>query len=253
MGKADYGQIAGIFDVARSLTEQNLEQWLVLIAQKIGPRRRDDFLDLGCGTGRFSIPISTRLGYDVTGADSSKDMLVKARSREGGEQVKWDLENAMKLSYPDESYDVVFMSHLLHHVDDPSVVIGECYRVLRPGGMILNRYGALEDICGDPEHRFFPDALRIDEARVPSIEQVEEWFKDVGFNDVTSTTIQQKTDESAKQRLERTRLQSTSVLTLIDSVAFERGLEAMSRYVSDNPDDPWFLVDKITLTNGRKG
>jgi ubiquinone/menaquinone biosynthesis C-methylase UbiE len=158
----------------------------------------------------------------------------------------------MELTYPDESYDVVFMSHLLHHVADPRAVVGECHRVLRQGGTLLNRYGALENIQDDSEHRFFPEALPIDEARTPSLREVEAWFAGAGFVDVSSTTIYQQTYESGKERLERARLHSTSVLTLISPSAFEKGLQALAEYVSGNPDDPWLRVDKISITSGSK-
>jgi SAM-dependent methyltransferase len=179
-------------------------------------------------------------------------MLAKAKAKNGGGCVKWDVQDAKSLSYTNGSFDAVFMSHLLHHVDEPSAVIEECRRILRPGGTILNRYGALDHIRDDPEHTFFPETLEIDEARIPSIEQVEVWFRASGFKDVSSTTVEQQTDASAEGRLERVSLQSTSALTLISRAAFERGLEAMRSYISENPDDPWLLMDNLTLTTGRK-
>lgn len=155
MKKADYRKISATYDKARPISEQNLEKWLKLISEKIGYRQNVEFLDLGCGTGRFSIPMAARLGYTVTAADSSMEMLSKAKDKEGSTQVTWDIQDATSLSYPDRSFDVVFMSHLLHHVDEPLKVVRECYRILKPSGIIFNRYGAIEDIRGDPEHRFF--------------------------------------------------------------------------------------------------
>ena len=252
MRKANYRQIANTYDLARSISEQNLERWLGLISEKIGSRRKVDFLDLGCGTGRFSIPTANRLGYSVTGADNSEEMLEEARKKEGGAQVKWDIQDATSLSYPDRSFDAVFMSHLLHHVDESLKVVKECYRVLRPEGTILNRYGAMEDIRDDPEHRFFPGAIELDEARTPTVDQVEKWFRTTGFKDVSSEPIAQETFRSAEERLRKAELKSISVLTLINHSAFEQGLEALQKYISDNPNDPWLLIDRITLTTGKK-
>ena len=69
-------------------------------------------------------------------------MLSKARSKLGTTRVKWDVQDASSLSYDDRSFDAVFMSHLLHHVDELVRVVEECHRVLKSGGMIMNRYGA---------------------------------------------------------------------------------------------------------------
>ena len=252
MRRADYGQIAETYDAVRPLSEGILELWMTLISEGVGPRDRVEFLDLGCGTGRFSIPVAARLGYSVTGADNSEEMLEKARNKEGGDRVKWSVEDATQLSHPNASFDVVFISHLLHHLDEPLGVVRECFRVLRPGGVILNRYGPMEDIRDDPEHRFFLGSVEIDESRTPTVDQVEEWFETAGFNEISTEVIAQQTYRSAEERLRNAGLGCTSVLTLVDQSAFEEGLEAFRRYISDNPNDPWLLMDKIALTTGRK-
>lgn len=252
MKKADYRRIADTYDATRPLFEEIVERWMTLISERIGPRQRVELLDLGCGTGRFSIPMASRLGYTVTGADNSEEMLEKARNKEGGDRVKWSVEDATRLSYPNASFDVVFISHLLHHLDEPLDVVRECFRTLRPDGVILNRYGPMEDIRDDPEHRFFPGSVEIDEARTPTVEQVEDWLEVAGFNEVSTEVIVQQTYRSAEERLRNAGLGCTSVLTLVDQSAFEKGLEAFRRYISDHPNDPWLLTDKIAITTGRK-
>lgn len=248
--KADYQKIANTYDDARILQEENLDYWVNLITQQIGSYDDIDFLDLGCGTGRFSIPIAIKTPYRVTGADNSEEMLEKAKAKPGGERVEWEIQDAWALSYPDQSYDVVFMSHLLHHTPNPLAVIRECYRVLRPGGVLLNRYGAWEHIRNDPEHKFFPETNMIDQA--PTIRKVEEWFKTTRFPEVSSITIDQRTNTTVKERLERVSKKSTSVLTLINQTSFDQGYNKMSEYVKDHPNDDWLLIDKITLTAGKK-
>jgi len=252
MRKADYRQISVTYDVSRRLSEENLERWIKLISEKIGSYQKVDFLDLGCGTGRFSIPIAMRLGYSVTGTDISKEMILKAREKTGESQIKWVIQDVTTLSFPDCSFDVAFMSHLLHHVDEPLSVVKECYRILKPEGTIFNRYGAMENIRDDPEHRFFPEAVELDEACIPTIKQVEKWFRTAGFNDVSSETIAQQTYKSAEEILRKAELKSTSVLTLLSQPAFGHGLKTLREHISSNPNDPWLFMDKVTLTAGKK-
>ncbi len=252
MRKAAYSSIASTYDAARPISEDNLRLWLDLIAEKVGSRRDARFLDLGCGTGRFTTPIADRLDYWVIGADASEEMLQQARRKTNATRVRWLAVDAQFLSFIDMCLDAIFMSHLLHHTDDPLAVIKECHRILMKDAIILNRSGAIEHIRDDPEHRFFPGTLEIDEARTPSIRQVEQWFAHCGFHDVVSISVVQQTYRSAEARVMKAAQKHTSVLSLISQSSFEQGLDALRRYVAENPDDPWLLTDTITLTSGKK-
>jgi len=252
MRKADYSSIASFYDKGRSLSEQNIDLWLGLIVKFARMSEGARVLDLGCGTGRFSIPLVTKLHLHVTGADFSEEMLEKAREKDTAGLVQWNLEDAQCLTYPDSSFDVVFMSHLLHHVDSPHRVLGKCHRVLTATGVILIRYGAIEQIRDDVEHTFFPEVLAIDEARTPSVETVEKWLTDAGFNDIVSEEITQQTFDTTTAHLDMAQLKGTSVLTMISQEAFEKGIRDLTKYIEDTPDDPWLLHDRGTLTAGYK-
>jgi len=252
MKKADYSRIADSYDDARVLGETNLQWWLDAVAEHIGDRSDIDLLDLGCGTGRFAIPFACRLGYRVTGADGSAEMLAKARCKEGADDVEWHEQDASCPSYPDGRFDVVFMSHLLHHLDNPFCAITEGYRVLRPEGIIMNRYGALEHLGDSPEQRFFPGVREIDEARTPTTSQIEQWFAAAGFTAVESQSVKQRTFATPAERMETIEKKGISVLTLINEDDFERGLAAARDYLADHPDDERFTHDTLTLTVGRK-
>ncbi|UCH52045.1 MAG: methyltransferase domain-containing protein [Chloroflexota bacterium] len=250
MRKADYSKISASYDKGRSLSESNIEIWLALISKYIGPRKGLTLLDLGCGTGRFALPIANRLNCRVVGADYSKEMLAKAQEKDIKGVVTWDYENAQNLTYRDATFDVVFMSHLLHHVDSPARVFTECKRILTTSGVILVRYGAIEQIRHDVEHTFFPEALSIDEARTPTIAMVEKWLTDAGFSDITTEEVVQQTFETSIAHLESAKVKNTSVLTMISQEAFDKGIDSMSEYIRKNQDDPWLLFDRLTLTVG---
>lgn len=85
--RADYEKIADVYDQARPISGLNVEVWLKLIAQKGNLRQVSTVLDVGCGTGRFSIPIATRLGCQVVGAEVSLAMLAKAKEKAGAGRV----------------------------------------------------------------------------------------------------------------------------------------------------------------------
>jgi ubiquinone/menaquinone biosynthesis C-methylase UbiE len=252
MKKADYNEIASHYDKGRTLSEENIDFWLDIIARYSGAKAGVRLLDLGCGTGRFAIPIARKLGHQVTGADSSKGMLARAREKDKSGLVQWDLMDAHSLAYADKSFDIVFMSFLMHHCDDPPGVIRECWRVLSEGGAILVRHAGIEQIRDDVEHTFFPETLAIDEARIYTVKEMESCLKEAGFTGVISEEIVQHTFDSGFHRLEVILVKNTSSLRLITQEAYERGVDKLRKYIGDNPDDPWLRHDRMTMTVGYK-
>jgi ubiquinone/menaquinone biosynthesis C-methylase UbiE len=250
MKKADYSKIASFYDKGRLLSDEILSLWTDLVSGYAGDPAQTRLLDLGCGTGRFTIAIAERLGYHVTGADMSGEMLARAKEKDTDNRIIWDQQDAQHLTYGDKSFNAVFISHLLHHVDSPLSVLREAGRVLDSPGVILLRYGAIEQIEHDVVHRFFPETREIDRARTPSVSTVEGWLKEAGFKNISSEEIKQRTWETPEDVLRSIRYRNTSVLTLISEKAYEKGLNELTEYISEHPDDPWLLDDKLMFTAG---
>lgn len=250
MRKAEYRNIAESYDQGRHMRENNVEIWMGLISRYTGSRTGLRMLDLGCGTGRFAIPMAERLHYQVVGADSSKGMLAKAKEKDTKGIVGWDFQDAQEMTYHDNSFDAVFMSHLLHHVDSPLRVVQECRRILIDSGVLLIRYGAIEQIRDDVEHTFFPETLPIDEERTPTIRDTEKWLRDAGFTGIQTVESVQRTYKSAYTHLEAVKFKSTSVLTMIPHEAFKKGILRLEKYINENPGDPWLLYDRFAFTAG---
>lgn len=93
-------------------------------------------LDLGCGAGFLANDLA-RAGLRVTGVDLSPDSLAVARAHDSTGTVDYRVADALALPFPDASVDVVACMDLLEHVEDPSALVREAARVLRPGGLFL--------------------------------------------------------------------------------------------------------------------
>ena len=86
-------------------------------------------LEIGCGTGIFTEKVYAKTHADITAIDLSPALLEQARTKLP--DVKFLVENAMSLSFEDNTFDVVYGSSVLHHLDMPAA-LSEFYRVLRP-------------------------------------------------------------------------------------------------------------------------
>lgn len=90
-------------------------------------------LELGCGTGIFLEKVAPA-GARIVGLDLSADLLAKARARLAGvPNVVLLRGNAEHMPYAASSFDAVYGSSVLHHLDLDRA-LGEVFRVLRPGG-----------------------------------------------------------------------------------------------------------------------
>ncbi|MPY57258.1 class I SAM-dependent methyltransferase [Streptomyces spongiae] len=132
----DYDKEAERYDVLRGgepRAEAAAQAVLSLVPD--GARR---LLDVACGTGIVTRRIvAARPGTRVTGVDLTYGMARRAADRLPGAVV---LADSRRLPFPDGAFDAVTSVWLLHLVDGPDevrAVVGECARVLRPGGVYV--------------------------------------------------------------------------------------------------------------------
>jgi SAM-dependent methyltransferase len=105
------------------------------ILQHLGDVTGKKLLDLGCGAGENSVYFAKK-GADCIASDYSPGMVEVALklAANNGVKVTGATVNAMALDFPDNSFDIVYASNLLHHLPDPQACISEMQRVLKPGG-----------------------------------------------------------------------------------------------------------------------
>jgi SAM-dependent methyltransferase len=151
------------------------------------PGRFEDALEIGSGTGYFSLNLATQgLIGNLTATDISPGMLASLEKTAGslGVPLTTVVTEAGSLPFEDESFDVVMGHAVLHHIPDLDKAFSEFFRVLRPGGAIV--------FCGEPSR--YGDRLATVPKRVGSL-VAPLWRLALGADRLTHTVEQLHEDE----------------------------------------------------------
>jgi SAM-dependent methyltransferase len=127
--------------------------------------RAQRVLDVGCGTGAITAELARRSRGEVTGIDLDPAMVEHARQY--APDARFELGDALDLSFPDETFDVVCCHFLLLWVKDPERAVREMARVAREGGSVL--------ICAEPDY-----GARVDWPALPLAEWQAEGLRRQG-------------------------------------------------------------------------
>jgi tellurite methyltransferase len=106
----------------------------------------DRVLDAGCGSGRNLLYL-LQIGAAVSAVDVNPAAVagvreLAAEAPSGAPADHFRVEPVERLSFADASFDVVISSAVLHFARDGAhfdAMVGEMWRVLRPGGMLFAR------------------------------------------------------------------------------------------------------------------
>lgn len=133
-----FDRLTPLYDPVLSWVFQEAQFKQALVNQaNIQPGQR--VLDLGCGTGTLMLLIKqAHPTADVMGVDGDVTVLTLARTKaqKTGRPLLLHAAMAFALPYPDQVFDCVLTSLVLHHLttDNKQRTLHEVYRVLQPGG-----------------------------------------------------------------------------------------------------------------------
>jgi len=160
----------------------------------------ESILDVGCGTGGVTIPAKLQVGRTgrAAGIDPAPEMVTIARRKasRAGLEIDFHMGVIESLPFPDETFDAVTSSLMMHHLPEHVRIKGlaEIRRVLKPGGRLLiadmmrpgpSFLGHLGSLVLHHGHAMqfgiedLPELLK--EAGFEEIQQLEDRFLTIGF------------------------------------------------------------------------
>jgi len=147
--------------------------------------QRGRFLDVGCGDGKL-LQRMHNLGWNVEGIEPDNDAAEFVRSKFGLNVRGCNLEEA---KYPDASFDVISMHHVIEHLADPVATLKECLRVLRQGGRLVL---VTPNAVGSGIKRYGPDWRGLEPPRhlyLFTRRSIERSIRDAGFSLQSTRTL----------------------------------------------------------------
>lgn len=248
-GKVNYDVASEYFDNVRRSIPEILESWtenLIKWGEIDAPSK---VLDIGCGTGIYSLEIMKRTGAEVVGLDSSKGMLSRAREKSPG---FWIHADAVGIPVSDEKYDTAILMLVLQHVDDEPLAISEAYRVLKPGGklvIVTASHGRIR------RHmmRHFPGMVSLDLKRFLPIPELKWHMQDAGFTDIHSHRTKNAPQvQTVEEIIDRFRKRYISTLVLLSQEDFEKGLVIFERRLRKLYGNEVENIIDLTFVEARK-
>lgn len=148
-------------------------------------------LDIGCGSGALAIAVAKRnpdakiIGLDRWGTEYSnfnKNLCEKNAAAEGVSNTEFVRGDAVKLDFPDESFDSVFSNYVYHNIKgkDRQELLLETLRVLKKGGTFAihdlftkHNYGDMDEFAEKLKKMGYQKVELVDTANGSPMEKSE--------------------------------------------------------------------------------
>jgi ubiquinone/menaquinone biosynthesis C-methylase UbiE len=159
---------------------------LQILGNALQPDASKAGLDVGCGTGNYTLPFVDKFGT-VSGIDNSQAMLDVAKTKNKSDRVHWVHASILNSGFNDQSFDAVWSISALHYFKDSQLkyLLRQVFRLLRNGGVFVADTEFSEQQASLWLVKFFPSLHQ----RYANTCYPSQWFKDelrnAGFREVT--------------------------------------------------------------------
>jgi SAM-dependent methyltransferase len=226
----DYDKIKDTYDQVRTGDPEMVHQ--ILAGVKL--QTHSLVLDVGCGTANNTLLFQRVTGNTTIGLNLSYGMLSKAVKKISG--LPFVQSPAENLPFTKNTFDFIFMTEVLHHLDDLELSLAEIYRVLKPDCWACIVTQSHTQIEHRMTSRFFPATIAIDKARYPRIDVLEEILLTTGFNDVRTLSYEFSPVGFGTEYLQTIEMRGYSMLHKISDEAYKRGVKALKSVLSHGED-----------------
>lgn len=221
-----FAEIAPHYDALRPLSPGDRERLQQLVTS-VPLGREDLVVEIGCGTGRLTLPLAAIVQGPVIGVDSEARMLQVAQEKDRDGRVAWRRGSAYRLPVADEAAALVFMVMLVHLLRQRTRAFTEARRVLRDEGRLVIWTFTPKHVREFYLNEFFPSIAAIDGPRFPPVAVLTDELRRAGFRNVKSEVMEDARTMSIAEVVDRVRGRYISTLAMVPPLEYRLGLQRL--------------------------
>jgi len=195
-------------------------------------------VDIGCGTGNETLNIYNKFRCNVYGIEPAKNMLEKAIGKSG--KIIWLKGTAERIPVEDNSVDIITSFFSIHHFSDIYQAIKEYYRILKSSGKVFIFTISHNQMKKSFEYKFFPELLKYDISRIPSIEFIKDIFVKNGFK-VKIKVLEYETRKIDTNYIKMVKNRYRTGFQRLTERQILLGINRIEKAISNNSD----IIDRI--------
>ncbi len=136
MDSVSFDSMADKYNQTRSFPQAVMSDILKSLSCEFPSIKEMTIIDIGVGTGRFAIPLST-IAKSIVGIDISQKMLDVLMSNNTSKNLTTICCNAENIMFPNDSFDMAFAVSVFHLIPNWKKVLDEIERVLKTDGLCI--------------------------------------------------------------------------------------------------------------------
>jgi len=232
----NFDRAAAYYDETRGFPVGVAPKVGAFVADRLAFNQTTNLLEVGVGTGRIALPLAPYVG-SIIGIDISWQMMGKLQQKSGGDNIHLAAADAHQIPFADNSFDVVYITHVLHLVPNPIRVLQEINRVVKPDSMFVhmrNRYDNRNDMQAVVEA--WDAATKANPAGPRRWDSTDDIVNEAGWTLTEEYAYTFSYISKLKHFLARIEQRQWSSTWLMDDDTWQAGLEAAYRVIDEQFD-----------------
>jgi SAM-dependent methyltransferase len=156
-----------------------MERMFLLLSLHQADRMERTYLDIGCGTGNYTIALQQKKGLMFVGLDPSEVMLKEARAKSN--KVEWVNGVVENIPFKEETFSGALAILTTHHWQDIGKGLKELFRVLKPASKLVIFTSPPEQMETYWLNHYFPQALKDSTQKMVTLEAMIKLGNEAGF------------------------------------------------------------------------